>query len=91
MAPGKLVAGVFALAAFAIAIVSGLSAGNPPTRILTAALVSMVICHALGLCLGAIGEKVVGEHLAKYRAGSASGGARGSKKEAAPASGAAAA
>jgi hypothetical protein len=69
MAPMRLVAATFALAGFAVAVVAGLGAGNAPTRVLGAALVCMLICHVVGLALGAIGERVINEHLESYRAG----------------------
>ena len=67
--PSKVVATAFALTGFAVALVAGLAAGNTSMRILTAALISMVVCHLLGLIGGAIGERVVNEHLSTYRAG----------------------
>ncbi len=72
--PGRVIAAIFALAAFAVAIVAGLAVGNPPGRILASALVSMVLCQVVGWAVGAIGERVVREHLAS---GGAPGAARG--------------
>ncbi len=69
--PAKVIASVFALAAFAVAIIAGLAAQNTPARILGTALVGMFVCHVTGLCVGAIGERVVMDHLNKAPAGSA--------------------
>lgn len=67
--PSKVIAASFALAAFAIAVIAGINAGNNATRVLTAALVSMAGCHIVGLGIGAVGERTVNEHLATYRSG----------------------
>ena len=56
---GRLIAGVFAISAFAVSLVSGLQAGNSTERIVTVALVAMVICHILGSILGFIVEGVI--------------------------------
>jgi hypothetical protein len=61
--PAKVIACVFALAAFAVAIIAGLSAGNNAARVLGSALAAMLICHIMGLVIGAIGHLVVTEHL----------------------------
>lgn len=64
--PTKVVAGVFGLAAFALAVVAGLGAGNPSTDVLLRALVSMAACYSIGLVLGMIGERTVDEHVREY-------------------------
>lgn len=69
--PAKVVASVFALAAFAVAIVAGLAAQNTPARVLGTALVAMLLCHITGLFVGAIAERVVTDHLTRVRVGSA--------------------
>jgi putative Mn2+ efflux pump MntP len=63
----KLIAVTFALCGFAVAVLSGLSAGNSASRVLTTALVSMVVCQLAGLFVGSIGERVVNEHMESYR------------------------
>lgn len=71
----RVIAAAFALAAFASAVVAGLSVGNPPGRILTTALVSMIVCHAVGLAAGMIGERAVHDHVRALAAkGSPPGG-----------------
>ncbi len=59
----KMVATAMGLAAFAIAILAGLHAGNPTTTILGIAVLCMVACHIVGLFIGSIGERVVREHV----------------------------
>ncbi len=59
----KVVAATLSLAAFAVAIVAGLAGGNDSAGVLVNALICMVVCHPVGMILGAIGERVVREHL----------------------------
>lgn len=66
-APGRLIASGFGLAGFAVAIVAGLAAGNPSDRILTVALASMFVCHLVGLATGLIAERIVQDHMTRYR------------------------
>lgn len=66
--PGRLIAATFALAGFAVAVVAGLGAGNPSARVLGVAIVAMIVCRAIGAVAGAIGERVVREHVDSYRA-----------------------
>lgn len=70
----KVIASAFALSAFAVAIIAGLSAGNSTVRILGTALVSMVVCHAAGLAIGAVGQRVVNEHLQEQKPGDGQAG-----------------
>ena len=69
--PAKVIASVFALAAFAVAIIAGLAAGNTPASVLGTAVVGMLVCHALGLVAGTVGERVVMEHIEQMRSRSA--------------------
>ena len=66
--PAKVIATSFALAAFAIAIIAGLAAGNPSPRVLLSAILSMALCQVLGMVVGSIGERIVREHIESYRA-----------------------
>ncbi len=66
--PDRLIASSFGLGGFAVAIVAGMSVGNPSSRVLTVAIASMVVCHIVGLIAGAIGERVVNEYMVQYRA-----------------------
>jgi hypothetical protein len=65
--PAKVIASIFALAAFAVAIVAGLAAGNTPARVLGTAVGAMVVCQVLGQLVGAVGEWVVNEHVTSER------------------------
>ena len=56
---GRLIAGVFAIAAFVVSLISGLQAGNSTMRIVTVALMAMVVCHVLGSILGFVIEGVI--------------------------------
>jgi uncharacterized protein involved in response to NO len=65
---GKVVAAVFALSAFAVALIAGLGAGNDTTTVLSRALGALLICQIIGLIAGLIIERVIREHEARYRA-----------------------
>jgi hypothetical protein len=62
----KVVATVFALSAFAVAVVAGLSSGNQTSTVLLRAIVCMIACQILGLIAGSIIERVLVEHEARY-------------------------
>jgi hypothetical protein len=67
LAPGvatKVIAATFGLTAFAVGIVAGLLAGNPPETILMRALLALVGGQIFGLIVGSIGERTVAEALA---------------------------
>ena len=59
----KAVAGCFAMAAFAVAVVAGLAGGNTAISILGRALVAMIICYGLGLLVGLVCRQVIQQHL----------------------------
>jgi putative Mn2+ efflux pump MntP len=63
----KLVATAFALCGFAVAVVAGLAAGNPGTRVLGTALICMLLCQCAGMVVGIVGERVVAEYMASYK------------------------
>lgn len=65
--PHRIIAGVFAMSAFSIALLSGLLVDNPASAILSRALVALLLCYVLGLVVGAICEYVVREHLERYK------------------------
>ena len=60
---GSVVAGCFAMAGFAVAVIAGLTSGNPTTSILIRALIAMVACYPVGLLIGVICQQVVKDHL----------------------------
>ena len=62
-AASRAVAGCFALAAFAVAVVAGLAGGNTPSSILVRALMAMVVCYPVGLVIGLVCQRVIEEHV----------------------------
>jgi putative Mn2+ efflux pump MntP len=63
----KLIAAAFALCGFTVAVVAGLAAGNSAQRVLTTALVSMILCQITGLLVGVVGERTVIEYVQTYK------------------------
>jgi hypothetical protein len=61
-AASRAVAGCFALAAFAVAVVAGLAGGNPTASILLRALIAMAVCYPVGLIIGVMCQRVVEDH-----------------------------
>ena len=69
MAPGvatKVIAASCGLTAFTVGILAGLFADNPAETILLRALVALVAGQVVGLIVGAIGERTVGEAIKAY-------------------------
>lgn len=64
----KVVAAVFALSAFAVALIAGAAAGNGATTVLIRALIALAACQVVGLFAGMIVERVIHEHEMRYRA-----------------------
>jgi hypothetical protein len=62
-AASRAVAGCFALAAFAVAVVAGLAGGNTPSSILLRALMAMIVCYPIGLVIGLVCQHVIEEHV----------------------------
>lgn len=56
------------LTGFAIACFAGMMVGNPANTVLIRSLVCMFACYLLGSIVGAVGEWVVNQHLADYKA-----------------------
>ncbi len=65
---GKVVAAVFALSAFAVALIAGIGAGNDTTTVLARALGALVVCQLIGMGAGVIIERIIKEHEARYHA-----------------------
>ncbi len=59
----NVLAGCFAMAAFAVAILAGLAGGNIPTSILLRALIAMIVCYPVGLMIGLAVQRVVSDQL----------------------------
>jgi tetrahydromethanopterin S-methyltransferase subunit C len=66
--PAKVVAGALGLTGFTVAIISGMAAGNDSSTVITAAIISMLACHVLGLCIGLAADRVLRTHVEEYRA-----------------------
>lgn len=66
-AVGKVVAACFALAAFAVGVISGLAGDNPAAQILLRSLLSMAVCYPIGYVTGMICDRVVNEQIEKHR------------------------
>ena len=65
--PSKVIAGCFALAAFAVAVLAGLAGGNSAVSILTRALIAMIGCYPIGLMIGVICQRVMTDHIEAQR------------------------
>lgn len=67
-APSRIISNSIALAAFSVAIVAGLAAGNPADTILVRAIGAMLCCQVVGWLVGLAGEHVVREHVSVHQA-----------------------
>lgn len=59
---------LFALAAFIVAIVSGLFSYNGAGLILTRGLMAMILCYPIGTLIGLISQWVIASHIEAYAA-----------------------
>lgn len=64
----RIIAAILALAAFAVAVVAGLSAGNPAHTVLLRALGAMLGANIIGVGLSWVLSHVFESHQAAYRA-----------------------
>lgn len=64
---GRTIAGLLGLTAFAVAIVVGMSVGNPVSSILTRAVIAMFGSFFLGLIAGRICDFVIDSAIEDYR------------------------
>lgn len=62
-AVGRVIAGCFALSAFAVAIFAGLASQNATAQILLRAVLAMIVCYPVGLLIGWVCEWVVAGHV----------------------------
>lgn len=65
--PSNVLAGCFSLAAFAVALVAGLAAGNSTGSILARGVIAMILCYPLGLLVGVVCHRVVEEQAAAHQ------------------------
>ncbi len=69
---GRVIAGCFALAAFAVAIIAGLGAGKDAAQVLLHAVIAMMLCYPVGLVAGMVCEREVRAHIKAESAAEAS-------------------
>lgn len=62
----KVMAGCFSMAAFAVAIIAGLTSGNPAVLVLGRALIAMILCYPVGFIVGVVCERVIAQHIRQY-------------------------
>jgi hypothetical protein len=60
---GRVIAGCFALAAFAVAIIAGISAGKDAAQVLLHAVIAMMLCYPVGLVAGMVCDREVRAHI----------------------------
>ncbi len=65
--PSNVIAACVGLAAFTVALLAGLAAGNTTASILARALIAMFVCYPVGLIIGLVCDRVAAGHLAAYR------------------------
>ena len=65
--PTKLIGAVCGQCAFAMAIVAGLSAGNPAETVIGRAIVAMLCVQLVGVLCGWIAERSVNDAVRRYR------------------------
>lgn len=61
--PSQVIAGCFALSAFAVALIAGIVASNEAWTILVRALLMLIVCYPLGLLAGMVCEYIVREEV----------------------------
>ncbi len=64
----KIIAASFALTAFAVAVVAGISVGNPAEDVLSASLLALIVCFFVGLLASRILGFVAFDHVARHKA-----------------------
>lgn len=67
-AAGKVIAGCFALTAFAVAVLAGLLAHNTMLEILGRATIALVVCYPAGFLIGLVVEHVIAQHVRDHMA-----------------------
>ena len=66
--PSRVIASVFALCGFVVAVLAGWRAGAGASSILVSGIVAMLACKALGLWAGWAGERAIREFVTNYTA-----------------------
>ncbi len=65
-ASSKVIAGCFALAAFAVSLMAGVWGGDPAFTVLTRSLIIMMVCYPIGYIVGLICAQVIERHVKDY-------------------------
>jgi hypothetical protein len=65
--PARLIAAAIAILAFTAAVIGGAIVDNPPTVIITRAIVALVACYIAGSLIGAVAQRAVREHIDDYK------------------------
>lgn len=60
--PATTIAGCYALAAFAVAIISGLAADAPASEILANAILALMLCYFLGIIAAKVFRVILDEY-----------------------------
>ena len=60
---GRVIAGLFALASFGVAMISGLASDNPASSVLARSLMVMFVSYPVGWIVGLICQHVIDDHL----------------------------
>jgi hypothetical protein len=63
----RVVSVAFGLSGFAVALVSGLGAGNDAASVLLRAIIAMFACQLLGIVAGSMIERLIDEQEARYK------------------------
>ncbi|MBK9189298.1 MAG: hypothetical protein IPM33_10130 [Phycisphaerales bacterium] len=66
--PPKVIAAIFALCGFAMALACGILAGNPGINTLLNAIVALVVCHVVGVLAGLVLVRVGENQIAAHKA-----------------------
>lgn len=61
--PTKAIAACFGLAAFIIAILTGMIVGNPPEETLARAVPAMFVCTIVGFAIGSLTTKAISDNI----------------------------
>lgn len=61
------IAGITALAAFAVAVIAGVAAGNNASSVLVRAIIAMMACYPIGMLIGVVAGRVVKDHIERHR------------------------
>lgn len=66
--PTRMIAAAFALAAFSVAVLSGMWVSNPTVYVLKLALTSSFVCYIMGYVIGSVGERLMYAQIQEYEA-----------------------